>query len=558
MQRFFQKEPALKFIPLGGAGTVTKNMFVYEYADDILIVDCGIGFPEAEQLGVDVIIPDISYLRDKIHKIRGITITHAHEDHFGALPYLISDLGKPPIYAAKLPGGFIQNKLAEFDLLQGQSLRLIEPETDPFELGVFRITPVRVNHSVPDALALFIETPVGNFVHAADFKFDWTPVDQKQFEIKKLATLCQKGVLSLMSDCLGATTAGYTASEKDIQVSFEREIKEAPSQVFITTVSSNISRIQQAINASLSFNRKVAVLGRSLNQSVEIAQKLGYLEIPQGALTSLEEAEKLPRQFITYLVAGSYGQPNSALVRLSKQENKEAKLEKEAVVIFSADPIPGVYDQVGKLIDRLTELGARVVYSEIQDDLHVSGHGLIGDLQMMVGVSQPAFFVPIGGSLRHLRAYKKMVAKMGFNQECVFELKEGEVLEFSKGRAQRGKKVGLQAVFVDGSVVGDVGNKVLQDRLRLSKHGIFVVIVKKMKDGHFSNSVDIVSRGFVYMAESEKLVAQAASLVSKLIRDRSVKDWGKLKKEIEEKLSRFLYRQTEREPMILAVLVDGE
>lgn len=559
MPKFFQHETLLKFMPLGGIGTVTKNMYVYEYGEDILLVDCGIGFPEAEHLGVDVIIPDINYLKDKLQKIRGVVVTHAHEDHFGALPYLIEELGRPPIYAAKLPLGFIKNKLNEYDLLQHQSLHTIEPEVDPFELGnSFRITPVRVNHSVPDALALFIQTPVGNIVHAADFKFDWTPVDKKPFGIGKLATLVAGGVLALMSDCLGSTTVGYTLSEQSIEESFVREIGKAPAQVFITTVSSNISRIQQAINASVQFKRRVCLVGRSIEQNVEVAQNLGYLIVPEGAFIEAEEARRLPFSQICYIVAGSYGQSDSALTRLSKQEHKEVALEKNAVVIFSADPIPGVYDQVGSVIDRLTELGARVVYSEIQDDLHVSGHGSQGDLKMMAAIVKPLCFIPIGGNFRHMRAYKTMIGEMGFDEGSVFELKNGQRVEFAKNKPARLEKgINLQNVFVDGSVIGDVGNVVLQDRLRLSKHGIFVVIVKKMKDGRFSNSVDIVSRGFVYMAESEKLVAQATSLASKLVRDRSVKDWGKLKKEIEERLSRFLYRQTEREPMIVAVLVDA-
>lgn len=556
MPKFHQKEKILKFIPLGGIGTVTKNMYVYEYANDILIVDCGIGFPEMGQLGVDVVIPDISYLSNKISKIRGIVITHAHEDHFGALPYLLSSLGRPPLYCAKLARGLIQQKLTEFNLLSGTSLHLIEPETDPFSLGVFRITPFRVNHSVPDTLGFSIQTPVGQIMHVSDFKFDFTPVDGKSFEIGKVARLAESGVLLLLSDCLGATTAGYTASEKEIEEVFEQEIEKSPAQVFITTVSSNISRIQQAINTANKFGRKVALLGRSIEQNVETAGNLGYLKIPPGTLISLQKAHKLSPKQITYIVAGCYGQENSALVKLAIQANPFVSLQKNATVIFSADPIPGVHNQVNNVIDKLTNLGARIVYSEIQEGLHTSGHGSIGDLKMLIALTNPSFFVPIGGNPRHMRAYGNLVAEMGYSPDAVFELKNGDTLQIAKGQVSLGKSIKTEDVFVDGARVGDVGKQVLKDRKILSEEGIVVVIVKKGEKGQLSSSVDIVSRGFVYMAGAEKLIADAKSKVEKEIRGKDVSSWNKVKPQIENKLGRFLYRVTERAPMILVVLVD--
>lgn len=557
MAKFFHKEPVLKFIPLGGVGVVTKNMFVYECGEDILIVDCGIGFPEIEQLGVDVVIPDISYLKNKTKKIRGIIITHGHEDHFGALPYLLNELEHPPIYSTKLVRGLIQAKLDEFGLLSGQSLHLIEPETDPFSLACFTITPFRVNHSVPDSLGFSINTPVGQIIHVSDFKFDWTPVDGHQFEIGKVAHLSESGVLCLVSDCLGSTTEGYTASEKDIEQAFEKELEVAPSQVFVTTISSNISRIQQAINASRKFSRKICFLGRSIEQNGKVAQNLDYLTIAKDQLITFEDALKLPPNKVTYIVAGCYAQSNSSLVRLANSEYPRAAIKKDAVVIFSADPIPGVYDQVGSLVDKLINLGARVVYSEIQENLHVSGHGSQGDLRMLASLAKPCFFVPIGGNPRHMRAYASLVAELGYKKENVFELSEGEILEFFKNRAKRGQKITAEEVFVDGAGVGDVGRVVLRDRQILSEEGIFVVIVKKGEKGQFLSSVDIVSRGFVYMAEAEKLIDEAALVVQKVIKNRKVSDWNKVKRKIEDSLSRFLYRKTRRAPMILPVLVEA-
>lgn len=555
-KQFYKKPPILKFIPLGGAGTVTRNMFVYEYGEDILLVDCGIGFPEAEQLGVDVIIPDTSYLAGKHDKIRALIISHAHEDHFGAIPYLIRNLGQPPIYAAKLARGFIQNKLTEFKLLKGQSLHLIEPETDPFSLGVFQVTPFRVNHSVPDALGFSIQTPVGQIIHVPDFKFDWTPVDGKQFEVAKLARLAAEGVLCLVSDCLGAVSSGFTVSELKIQEAFEREFAKAEGQIFVTTLTSNISRIQQAVNVATKFDRQVCFLGRSMDENMRIAQNLGYLLIPKKALVSPQKARSSPSK-IVYFISGSYGQRNSALAKLARRENPSVTLQKNAVVIFSADPIPGVHDQVGVVIDRLTEQGARVVYSELQDDLHVSGHGVQGDLGLMIALTHPQFFIPIGGNPRHLRAYAGLVKDMGYDEGSVFELQNGQSVEFKKGKARLGQTFKLRNVFVDGSRIGDVGKQVLQDRQILSEEGIFVVIVKKDERGGLKEEVDIVSRGFVYMAAADQLVEDAKDKVQKIIKGQKAGSWGNLKVHIEKRLADFLYARTERRPMILPVLINS-
>lgn len=555
---------AVRVVPLGSAGHVNRNMFVYEYLpdgstiEDIVIVDCGVEFPDSEQLGVDLIIPDITYLLDKLDKVRGIVITHAHEDHFGALPYVLKELHKPPIYAAKLVLGFIQNKLSDSaGLADNQEFNEIIPETDEaFHLGNFQITPFRVNHSVPDTMGLFIKTPVGNLIHAADFKFDWTPVDGKQFEVSKLARLAEEGVLLLASDSLGSTNEGYTHSELAIQETFERYIEEARGQVFITTISSNISRMHQAVEASRKYGRKVCFVGRSIGQNVKVARTLGYMDFPDDVVVEPRDARNLQPNQITYIIAGCYAQEGSGLDRVSRQAHRDIMLLPDATVIFSADPIPGVHDLVGTLIDRLTLLGATVAYSAIQDNLHVSGHGARGDLCLMVGLTRPKYFMPIGGDPRHQRAYAEMVEHMGYRRDYVFEMRTTETLYIQEGEVKLGEPITVKDVFVDGSGVGDVGNVVIRDRQILSDSGIVVVVLQKGAQGKLSPTVDIVSRGFVYMSSSGDLIKESERVVLEEIKDQSVRNWSKVRESIEKKLADFLYKQTGRNPMIVAFLTN--
>ncbi len=545
--------PALRILPLGGAG-VNKNLFVYEYGDDIVIVDCGIAFPEAEQLGVDLVIPDIRYLRPKLKNIRGIVITHGHEDHYGALPYLLEDLGNPPIYSSNLVYGLIQVKLKDFGLLKQARLFRFQSH-DYLKLGCFTFTPFRVNHSIPDSFAFFIETPVGNIVHAADFKFDWTPVDGKLFEVSKAARLAEKGVLCLLSDCLGANRQGYTHSERIIQETFEKEVSKARGQVFITTISSNISRIQQAVNTAVKFGRKVSFIGMSLQKNVEVARNMGYLKIPPRSVVPPEKIRQQNPGSLLIVIAGSYGQINSSLYRLALNNHRWVKLEKEDLVIFSADPIPGYYDQVGVVIDRLTAQGARVVYSEMQEDLHVSGHGSQGDLALLAALIKPRYFLPIGGTPRHIRAYANLIQEMGIDSSRVLELSSGEGILLQKNKVMKEKMTDLTDVFVDGSRIGDVGRVVLNDRRILAAEGIFVVIVQAGEEGKFRDNVNVISRGFVYMADADQLVQEAKKIVRQEIKDEPVKNWSQLRSRVENRLSEFLYRQTQRRPMVLAVLV---
>ena len=441
----------LKVIPLGGAGGVNQNMFVYETAQDIVVVDCGIDFPELETGNEKFGIPDISYLQKNFNKIRGIIITHGHEDHYGALPFLLpKGLNRIPIFAPRIAQEFIKGKLKEF----GTSPLFLNVYSGKGEikLGGFRVFPFQVNHSVPDTMGLCFETIAGKIFHVTDFKFDLTPVSGKRFDFQRAVNLAQGKVLALFSDCLGATEEGFTKSEKEIEGVFEQILGKAKSQVFITTLSSNIARIQQAINASLKFGRKVCILGRSIEQSVEIARSFNYLKVSNKDLIFQGKSKKIHPNKITYLVAGSYGQSTSALVKISQGKYHGIKFLKDAVVVFSADPAPpGVKEKVDRLVDKLTLLGAKVYYYEIQENLHVSGHGSKEDLKLLIALVKPKFAIPIGGNPRHQRAYGFLAQEMGIASENIFELLNGEILEFKNNRANITGKIKLKEVLVERS-----------------------------------------------------------------------------------------------------------
>lgn len=443
-----RKDQKLRILSLGGWGGVHQNMFVYESDDDILVIDCGIDFPDETMPGVEVIVPDVSYLRDKVDKIRGVIITHGHVDHFGALPFVLPRIGNPPVFATRLVRGFIRPKLAEF-AVSPPKLRLIHPDDNSFNLGPFEILPFRVNHSVPDSIGLCLNTPAGKIFHVADFKFDLTPVDGRVFQIAKTARLAYPEVLALVSDCLGATTPGFTGSEREIEKILSQIIREAEGQVFVTTVSSNISRFQQAIRISLQHNRKIVILGRSVKEKIEISRKLGYLKLNQRNVVSPQKARNLSQDKLTYLVAGSYGQPNSALTRLAEGTYRDAKIEKGAVVIFSADPSPpGSREAMDLVVDKLTLKGAKVHYYEIQENLHVSGHGSAGDIRLLFALVKPKYFIPIGGDPRHIRAYSFLAQEMGAKEDQVLELFNGEVVQFANNQAQMVGKIKVKGIPV--------------------------------------------------------------------------------------------------------------
>ena len=564
MPKFKQttSKKSLRFVPLGGAGQVNRNMFAYEYGEDIIILDCGIGFPDFEMLGIDVTIPDISYLEkeNRKAKVRGIIITHAHYDHFGALGYILPHLNVP-IYGSRLTLEFITSLLNETAFAGKNDLFEIDPEREAFHLGCFKVHPFRVCHSVPDALGFYIETPVGNIFHISDYKFDWTPVDGRLFDIAKMSLLAtREPPLALISDCLGANESGYTKSEKDIKVSLEHEIENTRGQLFVVTVSSNISRIKQTIEASLENKRKICFLGRSIEQTTTIAEKLGYFKVPQRSLIHPRRAYKLDQSQLTYIAAGCYGQSGSAIDRLANHKHSLVKIKKGARVVFSGDPAPpGARNAVDRIIDKLILGGAEVSYYKIQENMHVSGHGSQGDIQMLMGIIQPRYLIPIGGTPKHQRSYSLLAQEMGHPAKNILELKEGELLEFfGEGHPRQGR-FSFRDVLVDGTQAGDIGKVVLRDRRALADDGIVVLIVPiDPKSGQIVGVVKVVTRGFVYVKESQELISNLENAARSAVESSPSKkeNWKKLKLQIADKISNFIQEKTGRAPLVLPVIVE--
>jgi ribonuclease J len=551
-------KPEFRIITLSGTEGVTKNMTLYEYGEDIIIVDCGIGFPDDEMFGVDVVIPDMSYLVENSHRVRGLFITHAHEDHIGAIPYLLQQINVP-IYANKLVQGLIKERLKEKKykgLNENVSFHLLSSETESAQAGAFKVTAFRVNHSVPSSLGFAIETPQGVVLHMADYKIDWTPVLDKPIDIAKIAEYGSKGVLCLLSDALGSTTEGYSKSESSLNETFnELLVSGKDRQVLITTISSNVSRMHQIIQAAIKHNRKVVLSGRSIDQTVKVAKDLGYLPFDEDVFVKEENASSYAQKDLIYIIAGCYGQHGSSLDRLSRGEHDDIVLEDNAMVVFSADPSPpGVEQAVERVMDNLTLRGAEVIYSKIQENLHVSGHGPKGDLITIASIVKPRYFIPIGGTVTKARAYRNMVEELGFAKESVFELLEGESVVFNDGSAKKGSRLDVKPVYIDGSGVGDVGPVVIKDREHLSEEGVFVVVVPTQNGEYLKDKVEIITRGFIYVKESKALMGRAKDVVGKALNkvgNNEGEDWGSVKRKIEHDVERFLSKETGRKPLLI-------
>jgi len=553
---------SVRIVPLGGVGNVTKNMFVYEYRTegklrDILIVDCGIGFPDAEMFGVDFIIPDVRYLENKRDKIRGLVFTHGHDDHIGGIPYVFGKLGNIPMWATKLPAAFTNIKLQEFRIKK----RVTPVDFDTFlHIGPFTISFVRMTHSVPDTANLIIETPVGIFYHGSDFKFDVSPLDGKRSELAKVNEAGKRGVLCLLTDCLGSERRGFTPSEKIIGETIEKELSMCHGKFLFTTQSSNISRIQLAIDIALSHGRMIAFIGRSVDQNVEESIKLGYMRFPRESLVRDRDLRRLPASKQCLIVAGAQGQSGSALTRIANDDHQFVHIEEGDTVVVSADPIPGNENNVNALIDQIYRRGARVSYSDIMEDLHVSGHGSQGDLMLMLSAVAPVFVIPIGGTYRHMMQYRRLAWELGYERKNVLIPDEGQVLEFQKGRPPNiVETVALENIMVDGLGIGDVGNIVLRDRQTIAKEGIVVVVVPMERStGRVTAQPDIVSRGFVFMKESGDLVDRAKRIVNDSLRLKKgrMMDWQFVRKLVEQNLEKFLRKETGRSPLIVPVIVE--
>lgn len=545
----------LKILNLGGV-SVQKNMFLYETENEAMLVDCGIGFPEEKDYGVDLIIPDFKYVLGIKDKLKGLLLTHAHEDHYSATPYLLREMSLN-IYAHPMVQDFLLNKLKDFKDANKPKFISIEPHT-PFRVGNdFELTPYRVNHSVPNTLGFFVKTSSGTVVHQTDFKFDWTPIMDKPADIRKISSLAEHhNPVLMLSDSLGATHFGYTRSEKYIEDSFDDVIKDAPGMVVITTMSSNISRIQQALSSAKSHNRKVVVSGYSIEKNLEVVIKHNIINIPEGTLISDTEMSNYKDNELLLVVPGNYGQVGSTLDKLSKGEHKRLRLPSDVTVVFSGDPIPGMEPQVDKVIDRLTLLGAHVVYSELQEDLHVSGHGSRGDLTLMAQLIKPKYFWPIGGGIKHMRAYKDMLVAQGFEGNNVFELLDGETLEVTGDIVKRGQKIEIEEVYIDNSSQkNSVESIVLKDRKFLADNGVVFVVLPTINGEIKGDKVEIYTRGFIYVKENLALLNGMKKNVQDTLNRSSEsgenKDFSNLKRTVEKALSKHLYKRIGEAPMIV-------
>jgi len=551
------KETKLKVIPLGGFGEIGKNMMVFEYDKSLIVVDCGILFPGQEFLGIDFVIPNIEYLLANKDKLRAIVITHGHEDHIGGLPYLWPKLGCP-IFATKLTAGLIEVKMNEFEI-RNPRISLIKAG-DILQLGPFRIEAFRVNHSIPDGLGLAIQTPVGLFIHTGDFKFDKTPVFEDPTDFEKLAFYGRKGVLALLSDSTNAEVPGHSISEKEVGEAIEGIFRQTKGRLIVTSFASLISRIQLVINAAVKFRRKVAITGYSMEKNVEMAARLGYLKIPQGVLQDIRRINRLPDDEVVILCTGSQGEEMSALVRMASGEHKQVKIKAGDTVLISASMIPGNERAIYNTIDNLYRLGAVCVYRK-ELGIHESGHSKVEELKKMIQLIKPKYLIPIHGEYRMLIHHAELGQKMGIPQERTLVAEDGQVIEFQKGRGWISKeRVNASYVLVDGLGVGDIGQIVLRDRQVMAKDGIFVVILTiDKKTCRIITSPDIISRGFVYMRESEDLIQRARQEVKRMFarhNNRYPLDLDFIKRSIRDEMGEFLYKNTERRPMVIPVIIE--
>lgn len=551
------KNSKIKIIPLGGLNEIGKNMTVYEYKDEIIVVDCGLAFPDDEMLGIDLVIPDISYLLKNQEKVKAIILTHGHEDHIGALPYVLKQINVP-VYGTRLTIGIVETRLKEQGLLRDSKLINVNPG-ESVEIGNFKVEFIRTTHSIADSVALAIHTPIGVIVHTSDFKVDYTPIDGKPMDIHRFAELGRKGVLVMLADSTNIERPGYTLSEKTVGETLDNIFGGTEGRILIATFASNIHRIQQVINATYKYNRKLAVSGRSMINVINVAVELGYLNLPNDMMVSLEDAIKLPHDKVVILTTGSQGEPMSALTRMAYSEHKLVDIVPGDLVIISADPIPGNEKTVSRVINQLFKKGAEVVYEALAD-VHVSGHACQEELKLMHTLVKPKFFIPVHGEYRHLKQHARLAESLGMPPENIFIADNGYVLEFSKDSGRIAGTVTAGRVLVDGFGVGDVGNIVLRDRKHLSQDGLLVVVVTISKDsGSVIAGPDIISRGFVYVRESEDLMEDIKKVVKKSLDEclnNNFTEWATIKSEIKNAVSKFLFEKTARKPMILPIIME--
>ncbi len=550
------KKLKLKIIPLGGLDEIGKNITAFEYGNNIIVLDCGLAFPDEELLGIDTVIPDFTYLIKNIEKLKAIVLTHGHEDHIGALPYLLKDV-KVPVYGTNLTLGLVQNKLKEHEL--DAKLVRVNPG-DSINIGPFKVEFIRSNHSIADAVAIALHTPAGIVVHTGDFKIDPTPIDGEMIDLTRFGELGKKGVLALMSDSTNAERTGFTKSERTVGSTFEQVFKNTKRRIIVATFASNVHRVQQIINAAVNNKRKVAVSGRSMINLVEVAINLGYMKVPRGTIIDIEDIKRYQPEQLVIITTGSQGEPMSALYRMAYSDHRQVDINNGDLVIVSANPIPGNEKLVSNVINELYKKGAEVINDHTTAEVHVSGHACQEELKMILALTKPKYYIPVHGEYKHLKAASDLGRTMGIDDKNIFILNIGNVLELTQKEAKLGESVTAGRVLVDGLGVGDVGNIVLRDRKHLAEDGIIVIVVTiSGATGEVLSGPDVISRGFVYVRESENLMDTIREISKNCLDDcerNKVRDWTTIKTKLKSKVSEELYRDTKRKPMILPVIME--
>ena len=547
----------VKIVPLGGLNEIGKNMTAIEFKDDIVVIDCGLRFPDEDMFGIDVVIPDVSYLIKNQEKIRGIFLTHGHEDHIGALPYVLKQINVP-IYGTKLTLGIVETKLREHGLLGVTELKRVKPR-DIIKLNTVSVEFIKTNHSIADSVAIAVHTPLGVVLHTGDFKIDYTPIDGQLTDFARFAELGKKGVLVMLADSTNVERRGYTMSERIVGESFIKLFGKASGRIIVATFASNVHRIQQIIDAAEHYGRKVAVSGRSMENIVQVAMELGYLETKEDTLISIDQVSKYPNNQVVLITTGSQGEPMSALARMAASEHRKINVLEGDTVIISASPIPGNEKFISRVINQLFKKGADVIYESLAD-VHVSGHACQEELKLMHSLVKPRFFIPVHGEYRHLKQHAELACKLGMQQRNCYIGENGDVIEITRNYIKKTGTVTSGQVFVDGLGVGDVGHIVLRDRKHLSQDGILTIVVTIEKEtGTVIAGPDIISRGFVYVRDSERLMDQAREIVKEVLKDceeKNITDWATLKSNMRDELREFLYEKTKRKPMILPIIME--
>jgi len=547
----------IRIIPLGGMSEIGKNMTVIEYKDEIIIIDCGLKFPDEEMLGIDLVIPDISYLLKNVQKVKGIFLTHGHEDHIGGLPYILRQMNVP-VYGTKLTLALLETKLKEHKILNSAKLNLMNPK-DIVKFENMSIEFIKTSHSIADSVAIAVHTPVGILLHTGDFKIDYTPIDGQLADLARFAELGKQGVIVMLADSTNVERPGYTMSERTVGVAFEKIFAQVNGRLIVATFASHIHRIQQIITASIKYGRKVAVSGRSMDTIMALASDLGYIAIDENVLISIDDIEKYPDNQISIITTGSQGEPMSALSRMAAGEHRKVKIKTGDTVVISASPIPGNEKFVSRVINQLFAKGAEVIYSSIQD-VHVSGHACQEELKLMHALVNPKFFIPVHGEYRHLKQHAELAIKLGLPQSNIVIANIGDVIEVTQDSIKKTETVVSGQVFIDGLGIGDIGNIVLRDRKHLSQDGILTVVVAIEKQtGSVAAGPDIISRGFVYVKESEDLLDEAREIVKNALsecEENHIIEWFSIKSKIKDVLRVFLYEKTKRKPMILPIIME--